>query len=129
AIVFGLAPALHAAKTDVSDALKTGGRTIGASGARQTLRSILVIGELALSVVLLVGAGLALRSFVRLQQVDPGFRVDDQLTFTVVMLPAKYPSSTSQSAFTRRIVDELASIPGIQHAGATTHLPFSGQNL
>jgi putative ABC transport system permease protein len=129
AIVFGLAPALHAAKTDVSDALKTGGRTIGASGARQTLRSILVVGELALSVVLLVGAGLALRSFVRLQQVDPGFRVDDQLTFTLVMPQAGYPSASHQIAFSRRLVDELAATPGIEHAGSTTQLPFSGQNL
>ena len=128
AIVFGLAPAIHAAKSDVSDALKAGGRT-AASGGRQTLRAALVVGELALSVVLLVGAGLALRSFVRLIDVDPGFRADDQLTFTVVMQPSHYPDAPHMTAFMRRLIEQLASTPGIQHVGATTHLPFGGQNL
>jgi putative ABC transport system permease protein len=129
AIVFGLAPAFHAARADVSDALKAGGRTTGPGDGRQTLRSALVVAELALSVVLLVGAGLTLRSFVRLVAVDPGFRVDDQLTFTVVMQPTQYPDSRHMTAFTRRLVEQLASTPGVQHAGATTHLPFSGQNM
>jgi len=69
------------------------------------------------------------RSFVNLQQVDPGFRVDDQLTFGVVMLPAHYRTAGQQIAFSRRLVDDLASASGVEHAGATTHLPFSGQNL
>src|SRR5204863_2200092 len=129
AITFGLAPAFHAAHTDVSDALKSGGRTVGASGAPQMLRSILVVGELALSVVLLVGAGLALRSFVRLERVDPGFRVDDQLTFTFVMPTAAYPAAPHQITFSRQLIDDLAAVPGIEHVGATTHLPFSGQNM
>jgi len=129
AIVFGLAPALHAAKSDVSDALKTGGRTAGPGTGRQPLRAAFVVGELALSVVLLVGAGLALRSFVRLIEVDPGFRVDDQLTFTVVMQSSRYPDARDMTTFTRRLIERLASAPGIQHVGLTTHLPFSGQNM
>ena len=129
AIVFGLAPAIHAATSDVLDALKAGGRTGGTGDGRQTLRAALVVAELALSVVLLVGAGLALRSFVRLIDVDPGFRVDDQLTFTVVMQPSHYPDAPHMTAFTRRLIEQLASTPGVQHVGATTHLPFSGQNM
>jgi putative ABC transport system permease protein len=129
AIVFGLAPAIHAAKSDVSDALKAGGRTGGAADGRQTLRAALVVAELALSVVLLVGAGLALRSFVRLVEVDPGFRVDDQLTFAVGMPRAQYPDAQHMTAFAQRLIERLASTPGVQHAGATTHLPFSGQNM
>jgi len=128
ALVFGLAPALHAARTDIADALKTGSRMAGSGAARQRLRSILVAGELALSVVLLVGAGLALRSFLQLERVDPGFRVDDQLTFTFVMPPAAYPSAARQIEFSRQLIDDLASLPGVEHVGATTQLPFSGQN-
>jgi putative ABC transport system permease protein len=129
AIVFGLAPAFQAARSDVSDALKTGGRTTGPGDGRQTLRAALVVAELALSVVLLVGAGLAMRSFVRLVTVDPGFRVDDQLTFAVVMQRARYPDAQHMTAFAQRLIDQLAASPGVQHVGATTHLPFSGQNM
>jgi putative ABC transport system permease protein len=129
AIIFGLAPAFHAAKADVIDALKAGGRTAGQGDQRQTLRGALVVAEVALSVVLLVGAGLALRSFVRLVNVDPGFQVDEQLTFTVVMLPARYAGAPQMISFTRRLAEQLASTPGVERAGATTALPFSGQNI
>src|SRR5262249_26747053 len=81
ALVFGLAPAMHGARADVGDALKSGARTAGASRARQRTRAALVVGQLALSLVLLAGAGLAIRSFVRLTHVDPGFDADGQLTF------------------------------------------------
>jgi putative ABC transport system permease protein len=129
AILFGLAPAFHAAKADVSDALKAGGRTAGTGDHRQTLRGALVVSEVALSVVLLVGAGLALRSFVRLVNVNPGFQADDQLTFSLVMNPARYDAAPQMIAFTRRLGEQLASTPGVEHAGATTALPFSGQNI
>jgi len=129
AIVFSLAPALHASHADGGEALKSGGRTGAAGEARQRLRSILVVAEVALSVVLLVGATLALRSFVKLTQVNPGFDADDQLTFTVVMAKAQYPDAARMIAFTRAIDDQLAAAPGVIAAGATTHLPFSGQNL
>jgi putative ABC transport system permease protein len=129
ALSFGLAPAVQAATSGVSDALKAGGRTTGSGDGRQALRAALVVAELALSVVLLVGAGLALRSFVRLVDVDPGFRVDDQLTFSVVMQRARYPEAPQMTAFVQRLTEQLAATPGVQHAGATTHLPFSGQNM
>src|SRR5262249_8543806 len=128
ALVFSLAPALHAAHTDGGDALK-GGRTGSAGEARQRLRSILVVAEVALSVVLLVGASLVLRSFVKLTQVRPGFDVDDQLTFTIVMAKAQYPDAARMIAFTRAVSDQLSATGGVVSAGATTHLPFSGQNL
>jgi putative ABC transport system permease protein len=129
AIAFGLAPAFHAAKSDVSDALKAGGRTGGTGDERQALRSALVVAEVALSVVLLIGAGLALRSFVRLVNVDPGFQVDDQLTFSVVMVGSRYESAPAMISFARRLADGLAGAPGVQRAGGTTALPFSGQNI
>ena len=129
ALVFGLAPAMQGAAADPADALRTGGRTASSGRARQRFRIALVVSEVALSVVLLVGAGLALHSLVRLTAVDPGFDADGQLTFSVVMPPRKYPTAPSMTAFTRRLSDQLASLPGVEHAGSTTHLPLSGQNI
>jgi putative ABC transport system permease protein len=128
ALVFGLAPALQGARAVAGDALK-GGRITGAGGARQRLRAALVVAEVALSVVLLVGAGLAIRSFVRLVNVDPGFDADDQLTFGFVMSPARYADAPQMRAFQSQLLAAIAATPGVQAAGATTHLPFSGQNL
>ncbi len=129
ALIFGLAPALHGASADPSEALHAGARSIGAGRTRQRLRIALVVSEVALSVVLLMGAGLALHSFVRLTAVDPGFDANGQLTFSVVMPPRKYPTAASMIAFTRDFSERLASMPGVDHAGLTTHLPLSGQNL
>jgi putative ABC transport system permease protein len=129
AILFSLAPALHAARSDGGEALKAGGRSGAAGDARQRLRSMLVVAEVALSVVLLVGAALALRSFVKLTQVHPGFDVDDQVTFTAVMQTSQYADAARMIAFTRAIDDQLSAAPGILHVGGTTHLPFSGQNV
>jgi putative ABC transport system permease protein len=129
ALLFGLAPAVHTSSADVARALKSAGRTSSAGDRHQRLRGAIVIAELALSVVLLVGASLALRSFVRLMQVDPGFEVDDQLTFTMVMTKSMYPDVAQMAAFTRAVDERLASLPEVEHEGATTHLPFSGQNL
>ena len=129
ALVFGLAPALQGAAADPADALRTGGRTASTGRARQRFRIALVVSEVALSVVLLVGAGLALHSLVRLTAVDPGFDADGQLTFSVVMPPRKYPTPASMTAFTTRLSEQLAAIPGVDRAGLTTQLPMSGQNI
>jgi putative ABC transport system permease protein len=129
AVVFGLAPAVQGAAADPADALRAGGRGASAGRARQRFRIALVISEVALSVVLLVGAGLALHSLVRLTAVDPGFDADGQLSFSIVMPPRKYPTAPSLAAFTQRLADQLASMPGVEHAGSTTQLPMSGQNI
>jgi putative ABC transport system permease protein len=129
ALLFGLAPAMQGAAADPADALRAGGRGASAGRVRQRFRVALVIVEVALSVVLLVGAGLALHSLVRLTAVDPGFDADGQLTFSLVMSPRKYPTAASMTAFTKRMSDELASVPGVEHAGSTTALPLSGQNI
>jgi putative ABC transport system permease protein len=129
ALVFGLAPAMQGAAADPGEALRTGGRTASAGRVRQRVRIALVVAEVALSVVLLVGAGLALHSLVRLTAVDPGFDADGQLTFSVVMRPQKYPTAASMTAFAQRLSEQLAAMPGVEHAGLTTHLPLSGQNI
>jgi len=128
ALVFGLAPALQGAAADPSDALRSG-RTVSTGGFRQRFRTLLVVAEVALSVVLLVGAGLALRSLARLTGIDPGFDPDGQLTFSVLMPARRYPAADDVIAARRRLSDRLASLPGVAAAGSTTHLPFSGQDL
>jgi putative ABC transport system permease protein len=129
ALVFGLAPAIQGAKADPAEALRAGGRSASAGRTRQRLRLALVVSEVALSVVLLLGAGLALHSLVRLTAVDPGFDADGQLTFSVVMPARRYSDARSLAATAERLSEQLTAIPGVLHAGGTTHLPFSGQNM
>ena len=129
AMAFGLAPALQGSSADPADALRTGGRTASAGRARQRVRTVLVVAEVALSVVLLIGAGLALHSLAKLTAVDPGFDADGQLTFSVVLPPRRYPDSVSMTAVADRIAERVAGIPGVAAAGWTTHLPLSGQNM
>jgi len=129
ALVFGLAPALQGAGGDPADALRAGGRTVSAGRARQRFRIALVVGEVALSVVLLIGAGLTLHSLVRLTSVDHGFDADGQLTFSAVLSPRRYADASSMTAAADRILDRLDAIPGVTDAGGTTALPLSGQNI
>ena len=129
ALVFGLFPALHAAAADVNDALKAGGRTASATRGRARVWSLLVAGEIALASMLLIGAGLAMRSFVNLQRVNPGIRPDHVLTFRM-RLPTDnlYKHDREQAAFYRRVLDKVELIPGIQSAGLTDVLPLGQQN-
>ncbi|MEO6237171.1 MAG: ABC transporter permease [Vicinamibacterales bacterium] len=129
AVVFGLAPAWQGAAADPAEALRADSRGASAGGARQHLRIALVVGEVALSVVLLVGAGLALRSLVRLTAVDPGFDADGQLTFSLVLSPRRYVEAPAIAAAVQRLSEQFSTIPGVAQAGATTHLPLSGQNM
>ena len=129
ALVFGLAPAIQGAAADPADALRTGGRGASSGGARQRFRIALVISEVALSVVLLIGAGLTLHSLVRLTGVDHGFDADGQLTFSVVLSPRRYPDAPAMTAAADRMLERLVTVPGVVQAGGTTHLPLSGQNM
>jgi putative ABC transport system permease protein len=129
ALIFGLLPALHAAGSRVNDALKSGGRA-SSSGLSQTrLWGLLVAGEVALASMLLIGAGLAMKSFVNLQHVNPGIRPDHVLTFRM-RLPTDnlYKSDREQAGFYRRVLDQVEQIPGIQSAGLTDVLPLGQQN-
>ncbi|HVP00535.1 MAG TPA: ABC transporter permease [Bryobacteraceae bacterium] len=128
ALVFGLIPALRAAGADVSVALKAGGRT-GSSMIGTRVWNLFVVGEIALASMLLIGAGLAMKSFVNLQQVNPGIRPDHVLTFRM-RLPTDnlYKNDRDQAAFYRRVLDKVETIPGIQSAGLTDVLPLGQQN-
>ncbi|MFL5580848.1 MAG: ABC transporter permease [Gemmatimonadaceae bacterium] len=122
-VVFGLAPALHAAKGELAASLKEGSR--GAAGRRESkrMRAGLVVAELALAVVLLAGAGLLIRSFNELRKVDPGFRPEHVLTFNVTLPEAKYPH-TRLADVTAAIVREVRQIPGVSAAAASYGTPL-----
>lgn len=128
ALVFGLIPALRAAGADVGDALKTGGRTSSSLIGRRVW-NLFVVGEVALASMLLIGAGLAMKSFVNLQQVNPGIRPDHVLTFRM-RLPTDnlYKNDREQASFYRRVLDKVENLPGIQSAGLTDVLPLGQQN-
>ena len=129
AMVFGLAPAIQGAAADPADALRAGGRSVSAGRSRQRFRVALVIAEVALSVVLLIGAGLTLHSLLRLTSVDHGFEAGSQLTFQVVLSPRRFADAPAMTAAADRMLERLGAIPEVIGAGATTALPLSGQNL
>jgi predicted permease len=128
-VVFGLAPALQISKLNLTEALKEGGRSGAGGGSRGRLRGALVIGEIALSLVLLTGAGLMIKSFYRLTGVDPGFQPDKSLTMRMHMTGAKYGDSVKRRTFYDNMLQQVQSIPGVQSAGVITQLPLTTQGL
>jgi putative ABC transport system permease protein len=124
-VLFGLAPALQVSRPDLTDALKESGRTT-AGHRTNRLRGALVISEVALSLVLLVGAGLMIRSFSRLNQVDPGFNPARVLTLGVTLLRSKYPEDEQVAQLYSQILERAATAPGVLSAGAIQDLPLSG---
>jgi len=125
-LVFGLVPALHSSRTDVNVTLKQEGR--GSSGARQRALSVFVVAEIALALVLLVGAGLLLTSFGKLRSVDPGFDARHALVVPAFLPEWKYPTRAALRTFFARADAELAAVPGVVAVGATNALPLSGDN-
>src|SRR5204863_6816510 len=125
-VLFGLLPAFQASNPQLVDALKEGGRT-GAGGAKgQRMRNSLVVAEVALALVLLIGAGLMMRSFMFLQKTDIGMDPSRTLTFRVGLPEAQFPDSDAAPRFFTQLIPKLASLPGVESAAATTSLPASG---
>jgi predicted permease len=122
--LFGIVPAWQMSRTEAGDALKDGARG-GSTGARAHVRRALVVCQIALAVVLLVGAGLLLKSFDRLLSVPVGFDSEHVLTAQVSAPPTRYPGLTEVTAFYSRLLDELRTIPGIEMAGASSGLPLA----
>ncbi|HWA87462.1 MAG TPA: ABC transporter permease [Opitutus sp.] len=127
-IAFGLVPAFQASRVNLNEALKDGGRGTSEGGRRQRLRSGLVVAEVAIALILLVGAGLLFRSFARLQEVDPGFRPDHALAIDLTLPLKKYGTGPQQAAFVAEATARLAAIPGVQFAGAAQIVPFTGND-
>ena len=125
-IIAGVLPALRLTRRDVNQALKQGlGRTDADSGGHRT-RSVLVVSEVALSLMLLVGAGLMIRSFQKLESVDPGFDSRQVLTMTAMVSRAKFPSPDQAIRFFDRVLQRVRSLPGVESAAAIDNIPLTG---
>jgi len=125
ALVFGLTPALRAVRGNLADGLRDRGSDSG--GVRgNKLRTALVVSEVALSLVLLIGAGLMVRSFSQLQKVDPGFDAKNVVTFNAPLSFLKYLSSQARATFVNQLGERLAAIPGVEAVGGVTPLPLAG---
>jgi putative ABC transport system permease protein len=127
-VVIGLIPALASGKPELTEALKEGGRGSTSGLRRNRLRNALVIAEVALALVLLVGASLLLKSFVRLQNVHPGFQSGNVLTMEVALPLLKYPRGKPVADFYAEATRRIKALPGVEAAGFTTILPLSGSN-
>lgn len=125
-IVAGIAPAFQFTKADTSETLKQGTGRSGGSSVKQSTRKALVIFEVALSLILLIGAGLMIRSFWKLQHVDPGCNTSNTLTMSVGLSSIKYSDPHQQAAFFDRVLEQVSVLPGVVSAGATTTLPLAG---
>ena len=126
-IIFGLAPAFQTSNVNLHDTLKEGGRS-SRSGIRRGLRDVLVVVEITLAVIVLVGAGLLIRSFARLQQVNPGFEPRGVLAMQVSLPQSKYKEGTLRAAFDRQMLEGVRALPGVKSAATITTLPMSGWN-
>ena len=124
-IVFGIAPAMQASATGLSAALKEGGRSSRAAG-RAGFRNLLVVAQTALALVLLVSAGLLIKSFMRLRGVDPGFDARGTLVASVGIPEFKYSTAQKRIAFFRELMERVKRVPGVEHAAAVDILPESG---
>jgi len=126
-IVFGIAPALQSSRLDLNEVLKEGGRQSSAGGG-QRLRSALVVGEIAMAVVLLVGAGLMMKSLLRLLQTNVGFNTENLLTMGIVLSPTKYTDANQIPNFYGQLQERVQALPGVVGAGTVDILPLNGGN-
>ena len=128
-LLFGLLPALRVSQPNLTEVLKEGGRT-SAGGARgQRVRDWLVVAEVAIALILLIGAGLMMRSFVKLQHADLGIDAKNVLTFRVGLPPAQYKDEKVVRRFFDQLIPKLAAIPGVESAGAVSSLPVTDQGV
>jgi len=124
-VIFGLVPAFEATRLNLTESLKEGGKNIGGGTRSHRLRNSLVIAEVALALVLLVCAGLLIRSFARLQSVDPGFNAQNMLTMRVGLPGQKYDNDRKRINFFRQAIAQMQSLPGVESVGAVNFLPFA----
>jgi putative ABC transport system permease protein len=128
-IIFGAFPALQLSKVDLNTTLRDEGRGTSASHTRARMKSLLVVGQVALSLLLLIGAGLLLRSFGRLLRIDPGFDPHNVLTMNVSLPTVKYAKSQQQIAFFDEVLRRVSSLPGVRNAAISAALPLSAKRI
>lgn len=127
-ILFGIAPALQASKSDLVETLKEESGKSSAGVHKNRVRSVLVVSEVALALLLLISAGLLIRSFLNLQRIDPGFNPNNVLTLRIPLPANKYSEPPQARAFYQQLLDRVKGLPGVQHAGVTTSIPLTGWN-
>jgi putative ABC transport system permease protein len=127
-IVFGLAPALSVLRAGIYETLKEGGSAAGESRNRNRFRGALVVAEVALALLLTMGATLMMHTLLRLQATSPGFEAEGVLTASITLPGLKYPDAQQRNAFYRAVLDRLAAVPGVQAASMVSLIPFGGSN-
>lgn len=125
-LIFGLAPAIQATRSDLANSIKEGGRGSGTGTAKQRLRSGLVVTEVALAFLLLVGSGLLIRSFFEMQNVDTGFNAENVITAGLPISDKRFPNPDDLNAYLRQIVTNVQNIPGVHDVALTSALPMQG---
>ncbi len=124
-IIFGLAPAMQVSHLDINDTLKEGGRDAAGGTRGNRIRALLVIGEIAVSFVLLMGAGLLINSFMHLRNLHPGFRANHLLTMKIPLSEVKYPDKERRSPFYAEVLRRVQALPGVQSAAVAGNLPLT----
>jgi predicted permease len=127
-LIFGIVPVLHSNRIDLQSGLKEGSRTSGAGATHSRIRSALAIAEVALALMLLVGAGLMMKSLYRLLQVDPGFRPDGVLTMTLSLRPDQYSKDPAVLNFWEQLLQRVRQLPGVESAAVATHTPMTANH-
>jgi putative ABC transport system permease protein len=125
-LVFGLAPAIQSSRLDLNESLKEGGRSSTEGMRRNRIRRLLVVAEVALALVLLIGGGLMIRSFARVQAIDAGFNPHNVLTFVVSLTGSQHSTSQQRLAFFDQLLGRIETLPPVQSASAINHLPLAG---
>ena len=128
-LLFGLFPALQTSRPNLNEMLKDSGRHGAESGGRNRIGGLLIVSEIALSFVLLAGAGLLIKSFINLREINPGFNADNVLVMRLVLLWPKYKEAEPRIQAYKQVIDNVKAIPGVQFAGAVLALPLKGDNF
>ena len=128
-LLFGLVPALQTSRTDLNETLKESGRSGSPGGSRNRIGGFLIVSEVALSFVLLAGAGLLIKSFVHLREIDPGFQADHVLAVRLTLPAGKYKQGEPRAQIYQQLLEKVKAVPGVQAAGAVLSLPLRGDNF
>jgi putative ABC transport system permease protein len=128
-ILFGLVPALQTSRTDLNETLKESGRSGSPGAARNRIGGLLIVSEVALSFVLLAGAGLLIKSFMQLREINAGFQADNVLTVRLTLPSGKYKQGEPRAQIYQQLVEKVKTVPGVQSAGAVLSLPLGGDSF
>ena len=128
-ILFGLFPALQTSRPNLNETLKDSGQRGSETGGRNRVGSLLIVSEIALSFMLLAGAGLLIKSFLHLREINPGFNPDNVLTMRLALTPGKYAQGEPRAQIYRQLIDHVKATPGVQSAGAVLSLPLGGDTF